>query len=37
MIGDTVFVIGNSEALEEFGEVRESRISEVGAKIQNEQ
>ena len=36
MIGDTVFVIGNSEALEEFGEVRESRISEVGAKIQNE-
>jgi len=36
MIGDTVFVIGNSEALEEFGEVRESRISVVGAKIQNE-
>ncbi|MCK4398221.1 MAG: hypothetical protein KAV25_04445, partial [Methanophagales archaeon] len=36
MIGDTVFVIGDSEALEEFGEVRESRISEVGAKIQNE-
>lgn len=37
MIGDTVFVIGDSEALKEFGEVRESRISEVGAKIQNEQ
>ncbi|MGB7533372.1 MAG: pantoate kinase [Halobacteriota archaeon] len=33
MIGDTVFVIGNSEALKEFGEVRESRISEVGAKF----
>jgi len=31
MIGDTVFVIGNSEALKEFGEVRESRISVVGA------
>ena len=31
MIGDTVFVIGDSEALEEFGEVRESRISVVGA------
>ncbi len=31
MIGDTVFVIGDSEALEEFGVVRESRISEVGA------
>ncbi len=31
MIGDTVFVIGDSEALKEFGEVRESRISEVGA------
>jgi pantoate kinase len=37
MIGDTVFVIGDSDALKEFGEVRESRISEVGAKIQNEQ
>jgi hypothetical protein len=36
MIGDTVFVIGDSEALKEFGEVRESRISVVGAKIQNE-
>ncbi len=36
MIGDTVFVIGNSEALKEFGEVRESRISVAGAKIQNE-
>ena len=33
MIGDTVFVIGDSEALKEFGEVRESRISEVGAKF----
>ena len=33
MIGDTVFVIGNSEALKEFGEVRESRISVVGAKL----
>ena len=32
MIGDTVFVIGNSEALKEFGEVKESRISDVGAK-----
>lgn len=31
MIGDTVFVIGDSEALKEFGEVRESRISVVGA------
>ena len=31
MIGDTVFVVGDSEALEEFGEVRESRISVVGA------
>jgi len=33
MIGDMVFVIGDSEALKEFGEVRESRISEVGAKF----
>jgi len=33
MIGDTVFVVGDSEALKEFGEVRESRISEVGAKF----
>ena len=32
MIGDTVFVIGNSEALKEFGEVKESRISDVCAK-----
>jgi len=36
MIGDTGFVIGDSEALEEFGEVRESRISVVGATFQNE-
>jgi pantoate kinase len=33
MIGDTVFVIGESEALWEFGEVKESRISFEGAKI----
>ena len=33
MIGDTVFVIGESEALREFGEVKESRISFEGAKI----
>ncbi len=33
MIGDTVFVIGDSEALTEFGEVKESRISEAGVKI----
>jgi len=31
MLGDTVFVIGDSEALKEFGEVKESRISDVGA------
>ncbi|MCK4476575.1 MAG: hypothetical protein KAU16_07590 [Methanophagales archaeon] len=33
MLGDTVFVIGSSEALGEFGEVRESRISDVGARV----
>ncbi|MCW3130578.1 MAG: pantoate kinase [Methanophagales archaeon] len=32
MIGDTVFVIGKSEALKEFGEVKESRISDAGAR-----
>ncbi len=32
MLGDTVFVIGESEALREFGEVKESRISDVGAR-----
>ena len=35
MIGDTVFVIGDSEALKEFGEVKESRISDVGLNFQN--
>jgi pantoate kinase len=33
MLGDTVFVIGESEALKEFGEVKESRISDVGARV----
>jgi len=33
MLGDTVFVIGNSEALKAFGEVKESKISYSGAKI----
>jgi len=32
MLGDTVFVIGESEALKEFGEVKESRISDMGAR-----
>jgi pantoate kinase len=32
MIGDTVFVIGKSEALKEFGEVKESRIADAGAR-----
>ena len=33
MLGETVFVIGDSEALSEFGEVKESRIADVGANI----
>jgi len=33
MLGDTVFVIGSSEALREFGEVKESRILDMGARI----
>jgi pantoate kinase len=33
MLGETVFVVGDSEALNEFGEVKESRISDVGARI----
>ncbi len=33
MIGDTVFVVGNSEALKEFGEVKGSRITDVGARV----
>ncbi len=33
MIGDTVFVIGESEALKEFGEVKGSRITDVGARV----
>ncbi len=33
MLGDTVFVIGDSEALSEFGAVKESKLSYSGAKI----
>jgi pantoate kinase len=33
MLGDTVFVIGDSEALRAFGEVKESRLSNAGANI----
>ncbi|MGB2842563.1 MAG: pantoate kinase [Halobacteriota archaeon] len=33
MLGDTVFVIGDSEALKEFGEVKESTIADVGARV----
>jgi pantoate kinase len=33
MLGDTVFVIGDSEALKAFGEVKESRLSNAGANI----
>ncbi len=33
MLGDTVFVLGDSEALAEFGEVKTSRISHCGAWI----
>jgi pantoate kinase len=35
MLGDTVFVIGDSEALREFGDVKESRISDSGARVIN--
>lgn len=33
MLGNTVFVIGESEVLSEFGEVKKSRISHIGAKL----
>lgn len=33
MLGETVFVIGDSEALREFGEVNASRISAAGARV----
>ncbi len=33
MLGDAVFLVGESEALKEFGEVRTSRIAESGAKV----
>jgi len=33
MIGEAVFVIGESEALKEFGAVKESRISDAGVRI----
>ena len=33
MIGETVFVIGECEALKEFGTVKESRISNAGVRI----
>jgi len=33
MLGETVFVIGDSEALREFGEVKESRIADAGVRI----
>ncbi len=33
MLGDTVFVVGDSEALSEFGEVKESRIADTGARV----
>jgi len=33
MLGETVFVPGDSEALHEFGEVKQSRISYSGARI----
>lgn len=33
MLGETVFVIGDSEALREFGEVKESRISAAGPRV----
>lgn len=33
MLGETVFVVGDSEALSEFGEVKESRIADAGVRI----
>ncbi len=33
MLGETVFVVGNSEALSEFGVVKESRIADAGVRI----
>ena len=33
MLGETVFVIGESEALREFGDVQTSRISDAGVRI----
>ena len=33
MLGETVFVVGDSEALREFGEVKESRIADAGVRI----
>jgi pantoate kinase len=33
MIGEAVFVIGESEALNEFGTVKGSRISDTGVRI----
>ncbi|MHC1610168.1 MAG: pantoate kinase [Candidatus Methanospirareceae archaeon] len=33
MLGETVFVVGDSEALREFGEVKESRIADGGVRI----
>jgi pantoate kinase len=33
MLGETIFVIGESEALQEFGSVRASRISNCGARV----
>lgn len=33
MLGETVFVIGDSEALSEFGVVKESRISNAGVRV----
>ena len=33
MLGETVFVIGDSGALSEFGEVKESRIADAGVRI----
>ena len=33
MLGETVFVVGESEALREFGEVKTSKISFSGAKL----
>ncbi|NMX22258.1 hypothetical protein C5S30_07575 [ANME-1 cluster archaeon GoMg4] len=33
MLGETVFVVSDSEALSEFGEVKESRISNAGVRV----